>query len=145
MFNWCGVVGTSSPFFCRADAAFNIRHVLVFAADAQFGPEVSSDCAASAFKFTVAENVGDAESAFSVDTVDASQRFDERAKFAVVKDFGGNETDVLGDGEEEWNAVDKHDVNAEGNVTILCHDLHGHVRYVSSDASKRLSRCLPFE
>jgi hypothetical protein len=30
--DWHGVVGAASPFLCRADAPFYIRHMLVFAA-----------------------------------------------------------------------------------------------------------------
>jgi hypothetical protein len=65
----------------------------------------------SAFEFTIAKNVCDAEASFSVDTIDVLQRIDKGAEFAIVEDFGGDEANILGDGQKEGNAIDKHDVD----------------------------------
>jgi hypothetical protein len=71
VFNGSRVIGATSPFFYGTDAAFDVRYVFVFAADVKLGPKVGSDHAASAFKFAVSKNVGDAKSAFSINAVDA--------------------------------------------------------------------------
>jgi hypothetical protein len=57
----------SSAFFRCADASFNVRDMLIFAANVQFGSEVSSDSAAGAFEFNVSVDVGDAEPSFAAD------------------------------------------------------------------------------
>jgi hypothetical protein len=67
--------------------------------------------APSAFEFTITKNIRDAEASFSVDTIDALQGVDKGAEFAIVEDFGGDEANILGDGQKEGNVIDEHDVD----------------------------------
>jgi hypothetical protein len=101
VFDGGGVIGVTSLFFDGTNAPFDVGDVFVFAADVEFRLEVSSNDATSAFKFTVTEDVGDAEAAFLINAVNALERFNEGAECAVVEDFGSNETDVLEDREEK--------------------------------------------
>jgi hypothetical protein len=39
--------------------------------------------------------------------------------------FGGNEANTLEDGQEAGNAIDAHDVNAQGDITVVLHELPG--------------------
>jgi hypothetical protein len=39
------------------------------------------------------------------------QRVDKGTEFAIAEDFGGDEANILGDGQKEGNAIDEHDVD----------------------------------
>jgi hypothetical protein len=77
----------------------------------------------SALKFTITRNVRDAAASFSVDTIDAWQHVDKGAEFAIDEDFGGEESNILRDGQKEGNVIDKHDVDTQDNITVVLHEL----------------------
>jgi hypothetical protein len=111
----CHVIRASNPFFHGPNTPLDVGNVFIFAANVEFRSENCRHITAGAFKFRVTKNIGDLESTFMIDAMDSL----EGCLLPIVEDFGGNKTDVLRDGEEKRNPVDKHDVDAEGNVPIV--------------------------
>jgi hypothetical protein len=88
------VIGATSPFLEGADAALDVRNVLVFATDVQLGPEVGCHSASGALKFRVTEDIRNAEASFAVDAVDTLKSLDKGGLSLVVEDLNSNETYV---------------------------------------------------
>ena len=116
------VIGASCSFLGGANGTFNIWYVLIFAADVQFRLEVGGNCASGALEFAIAEDVGNFETAIAVYAVNALEGLDERWCLSVLKEFTGEEGDVFGDRHEERDIVHKHNVDAQGNFTVISHD-----------------------
>jgi hypothetical protein len=82
-----GIVGAACPFLGGTDGTFDIWHMLAFAANVQLRTDVGSHCAAGAFEFAVAKNVGNDETAFAIYAVDALEGLNEGGCFPVLEDF----------------------------------------------------------
>jgi hypothetical protein len=94
VFEWSHVVGTPCSFLGSAYASFDIGDVFVFPTDIELRFEIVGNGAAGAFKFGVAKDEGDPEATLAVETVDALECLDEAGLLAVVKDLGGNESEI---------------------------------------------------
>ena len=56
-----------------------------------------------------------------IDGVDTPNSSNQSVQFSVTEDLNSTKFDVVGDGEQERNLVDVHDVSGKKDITTLCH------------------------
>lgn len=71
--------------FYHADAALNVRNLLIFTTDVEFILYVGGNGPASALKFRVAKDVDNAKVSHGVDTMDLCECLDKCCFFTIAK------------------------------------------------------------
>jgi hypothetical protein len=122
------VVNTAAPFFNCTNVPFDFRHVLVRRNAVELNlheSKISSD----GFKLTVHKHMVKSKASFHVESLDLSNHRENRLVWLVGKKFGRSKFDISRDCHKEWELIDKHNISAQDNVSVMSHnrqrDVHG--------------------
>ena len=140
-----GCIDTVVMLFDGMDVAFNVTNVFIIQCSIEsdtHGGEIGME----GLKFTVHNEMLHFHTASLVDGVDTSSSSNQSVHFHITEYLNSAKFDVAGDGDQEGDLVDVHDVASKLHMMSLFHGMGGDID--RSDAYSivgRLLKSLPFE
>ena len=114
IFEGHGAVSGTGAFFYGTDASFDVGDMLI-----------SSSCVehwkmgTDGLEFMVSKDSGHRKSSLAIDFYDALGFLNNSGDVPVRQSFDSDKLQIAGDGDEERNFVDKHDVNTQRDVGMI--------------------------